>query len=454
MRKQRNLPGRLIYMTPLMKTARPSIKGISNALPGLPNPRPLLSSIAVPALFCTAASPLRIQRRSPLWPTLSGRGGNPIPGARQYDTRTSDRLIDSWVRVVSEKPRNAWRYMLAIAPPSSFPPTLTTSSLLDLPFAFGTPRGIAGPSPYQTHRHEYISSNSPKPLFPQNLTPQKMPRGGSAKGKRQKQKFYAVYRGRNSGIFDDWIETRLQVEGFSEAIFKSFTSRDEAEFWIYEQRDKEIREENARLRMEYPDTDEDESGTGEQHGSSCPQFSQDDTGLRVNYPDLDALPARLSAYGGNGAGAPSYLPTPSNIPPSSFTPKQRPEASPSLDTDQKRVLSLVERGHNVFFTGPAGSGKSLILKHIKHYLDSIGKTYAITAPTGIASVLIGGQTIHSWSRVGKGDKSIGYYIHKSKSTVRHPEAKSQGKPTKSGGTAWKETQVLIIDEISMISLRN
>ncbi|PUU79898.1 Caulimovirus viroplasmin-domain-containing protein [Tuber borchii] len=273
-----------------------------------------------------------------------------------------------------------------------------------------------------------------------------MPRGASA---RKKTKFYAVYKGRNAGIFDDWDETRLQVEGFSEATFKGFSSHAEAESWIYEQRDKEIREENARLKMEYPDTDEDEWETREQRSSNCLQLSQHNTRLNVGYPDLDALPARLSARSVSGAGAPSYVSTPETTSPSSFT-KQSLEPLPALTDAQEHVLSLVKQGHNVFFTGPAGSGKSLILKYLTQYLDSMTKTYAITAPTGIASVLIGGQTIHSWSRVGKGEKSVGYYIHKAKSTIRHPGAKSRGKHAKAAEAAWKKTQVLIIDEVSMV----
>jgi len=202
--------------------------------------------------------------------------------------------------------------------------------------------------------------------------------------------------------------------------------------------------------MEYPDTDEDESETGEQRSSNCPQLSQHNTGLNVDYPDLDALPARLSAHGVSGAGAPSYVSTPETTPPSSFTTKQSLESLHPLTPNQEHALSLVKQGHNVFFTGPAGSGKSLILKHLTRYLDSMRKTYAITAPTGIASVLIGGQTIHSWSRVGKGEKSVGYYINKAKSTIRHPGAKSKGKHAKAAEAAWKKTQVLIIDEVSMV----
>ena len=170
----------------------------------------------------------------------------------------------------------------------------------------------------------------------------------------------------------------------------------------------------------------------------------------MDYPDLDALPARLSTRGVSGAGTPSYVSTPEATSPSSFITKQSLETLINLTPNQERVLSLIKQGHNVFFTGPAGSGKSLILKHLTQYLDSKGQTYAVTAPTGIASVLIGGQTIHSWSRVGKGEKSVNYYINKAKNTIRHPGAKSKGKHAKAAEAAWKKTEVLIIDEVSMV----
>lgn len=140
-----------------------------------------------------------------------------------------------------------------------------------------------------------------------------------------------------------------------------------------------------------------------------------------------------------------------------------------LSEDQQYILDLVLKGHNVFFTGPAGSGKSLLLKHIKHHLGKNNKRYDITAPTGVAAVLINGRTIHSWSGLGKGDKGLNDYltnvwkeIHMTMTSDESDEwdewDESAFKPsTKNkilGGRSvvgiWREIDVLIIDEVSMV----
>ncbi|MEW5938220.1 MAG: ribonuclease H family protein [Chloroflexota bacterium] len=44
-----------------------------------------------------------------------------------------------------------------------------------------------------------------------------------------KQKFYAVWKGRKTGVFDSWAGCEAQVKGFTDAEFKAFGSRAEAE---------------------------------------------------------------------------------------------------------------------------------------------------------------------------------------------------------------------------------
>jgi ribonuclease HI len=44
-----------------------------------------------------------------------------------------------------------------------------------------------------------------------------------------KQKFYVVWKGRQTGIFNSWSECEAQVKGFTDAEFKAFGSRQEAE---------------------------------------------------------------------------------------------------------------------------------------------------------------------------------------------------------------------------------
>lgn len=111
-----------------------------------------------------------------------------------------------------------------------------------------------------------------------------------------------------------------------------------------------------------------------------------------------------------------------------------------LTMEQERVVNLiVKKRTNVFYTGSAGTGKSVILQTIIRQLSSLyGKeSIAITASTGLAAVTIGGSTLHKWSGIGIGNKTIDQLVKKIQSQ-------------KDLLAAWRYTKVLIIDEISMV----
>jgi len=46
------------------------------------------------------------------------------------------------------------------------------------------------------------------------------------------KKYYAVAKGRKPGIYDNWPEAKSQIEGFTGAVYKGFTSKKEAEEWM------------------------------------------------------------------------------------------------------------------------------------------------------------------------------------------------------------------------------
>lgn len=75
-------------------------------------------------------------------------------------------------------------------------------------------------------------------------------------------------------------------------------------------------------------------------------------------------------------------------------------ARPSLSPEQLDVYERLEltREH-VFVTGRAGTGKSTILNHLAW---NTSKTIAVCAPTGVAALNVGGQTIHSLLRLPTG----------------------------------------------------
>ncbi|CAI4053012.1 hypothetical protein SUVZ_15G1840 [Saccharomyces uvarum] len=111
-----------------------------------------------------------------------------------------------------------------------------------------------------------------------------------------------------------------------------------------------------------------------------------------------------------------------------------------LTKEQEMVVSLIiKKRTNVFYTGSAGTGKSVILQTIIRQLSSLyGKeSIAITASTGLAAVTIGGSTLHKWSGIGIGNKTIDQLVKRIQTQ-------------KDLLAAWRYTKVLIIDEISMI----
>jgi hypothetical protein len=104
---------------------------------------------------------------------------------------------------------------------------------------------------------------------------------------------------------------------------------------------------------------------------------------------------------------------------------------------QEQALDILKFGHNVFLTGPAGSGKTHVLNEYITYLRERNINVAVTASTGIAATHIGGQTIHSWSGIGI----------KNSLTEQDLDDLEQKKPL---FKRFDQTSVLVIDEISML----
>lgn len=104
---------------------------------------------------------------------------------------------------------------------------------------------------------------------------------------------------------------------------------------------------------------------------------------------------------------------------------------------QTQALDILKAGRNVYLTGPAGSGKTHVLREYISYLQHREVVAGLTASTGIAATHFGGVTIHSWSGIG---------IKEELSTEDIDELVQKA-------YLWKrfdKTKVLIIDEISML----
>jgi ATP-dependent DNA helicase PIF1 len=72
-----------------------------------------------------------------------------------------------------------------------------------------------------------------------------------------------------------------------------------------------------------------------------------------------------------------------------------------LSVEQRQILELVRQEKSVFFTGPAGTGKSVLMREViaemrRKYAKREGAV-AVTASTGLAACNIGGMTLHSFA---------------------------------------------------------
>lgn len=104
-------------------------------------------------------------------------------------------------------------------------------------------------------------------------------------------------------------------------------------------------------------------------------------------------------------------------------------------------------GRNLFITGPAGVGKSFLVKTLIRRLQERPPPagapewdVVLTAPTGLAAVNIAGMTVHSWAGIGLGHETVPVLCDK---IMRNQ---------KSGACVrWTKAHTLVIDEVSMLS---
>lgn len=111
-----------------------------------------------------------------------------------------------------------------------------------------------------------------------------------------------------------------------------------------------------------------------------------------------------------------------------------PDIDYELDETQSELFDLIENTHtNVFIQGQAGTGKSTFINYLKKYSD---KRIRIVCPTAVASINIGGTTIHSLFKLPFSDFFIFDELLK--------------EPRKKLKSILNKTDLLIIDEVSMV----
>jgi ATP-dependent DNA helicase PIF1 len=117
----------------------------------------------------------------------------------------------------------------------------------------------------------------------------------------------------------------------------------------------------------------------------------------------------------------------------------------SLNTEQLAALNAVKGGQNIFLTGAGGTGKSHTIRAIVGWARDAGMISAVTAMTGCAALLLNtsgigaaAKTLHSWAGVGLAREAA----HELAAAVARNKAATR---------RWRDTQLLIVDEVSMMT---
>ena len=111
--------------------------------------------------------------------------------------------------------------------------------------------------------------------------------------------------------------------------------------------------------------------------------------------------------------------------------------------EQQLCFEKYLNGENLFITGPGGSGKSFLIKNIVKHAETNNKNIKVCALTGCAALLLEckATTLHMFSGIGFANKKNDEIIQELFTTKRY-KLKN-----------WRKLEILIIDEVSMMSLK-
>ena len=305
-------------------------------------------------------------------------------------------------------------------------------------------------------------------------------------GKGPKKKFYAVVRGLNPGIYLTWDECKAQTHRFPGAIFKGFASRSEAENFMSQGRQSaqnnavpftqsssstSFASFNAKNATNFENRAGHSSETinasidcinttnyfvaAKRNPSDIPSSEPPNKRLKLTATSETTkkdspTPGVYSSFAqkmmrnmghvdGQGLGKSKQGIS------SPIEAKRRREPSSGLGYDenhdeelnaeQLRAVELAKDGENVFITGPAGTGKTVLLHHIlKHLHETLDREQWIAVgPTGPSAIAIKGQTIHSFAGIGV------------------PTTVKDFDKVWSKKKEWRRLKTLVLEEVSMIS---
>ncbi len=123
------------------------------------------------------------------------------------------------------------------------------------------------------------------------------------------------------------------------------------------------------------------------------------------------------------------------------------ETNPQLSIAREFVTKT---NTNIFLTGKAGTGKTTFLRQLK---DNTSKRFVVLAPTGVAAMNAGGQTIHSFFQLPFGPQIPGLTSSENLTNQKERAASFASRAQKINRekiNIIRSLDLLVIDEISMV----
>jgi ATP-dependent DNA helicase PIF1 len=250
---------------------------------------------------------------------------------------------------------------------------------------------------------------------------------------RRQPRYYAVAVGHIPGVYTSYDDAAPHIAGHPYGRLKKFKTSEEAKAYVEKYRHHQNRpkhSEKSRPAADYvqlPGYEEYRQQHVAKQSSESWEFGEEGVSQPLK-PDNNSF----SSHTMQSAPVPDLLAL------SREQANLAVDTGPPLVSEQQHVVDLILAGRNVFYTGSAGCGKSTILKSAVRQLQQRGKRVKIVAPTNLAALNVGGIT--TWSYAGWTVQSMKRDIDKLMQSAL-------------GDKSWErfdETDVLIIDEISMI----
>ncbi|KAH0425472.1 hypothetical protein CcaCcLH18_10931 [Colletotrichum camelliae] len=292
-------------------------------------------------------------------------------------------------------------------------------------------------------RDEGPSSAGPESLIPAKVDGlmAKYTRGidPNLPSKSKGKTYYVVWKGRECGIFTSWSQCMAQTSGFPGAQHKGTKTFREAVDMLRDELIRDLRlkvSRGHRLTAETSDVPRAVASSPALPHGGTPE--PDRPAIVRSHPcpspALDTVAVDGPTDDGGAARAQGQERPPLPVP-----------GDPPLCPEQQNAIDLAMQGHNLFITGSGGCGKSVLVRALHRTLaaryQATNKTVHLLAPTGQASINIGGRTTYNYA--GWTPEDAKKPLDGRGSVIKKARGQHIFK-------RYWNTAVLIIDEISMV----